>query len=226
MWANSAGNAALETWFGPYLDLDGDRRVEFRDAGRDANHLHLPERDATVGFAVELRWEDSWRGATTTLELFVYDGDTGDIVGSSKDLQSGGPGDDPHEYVRLVAGPSPVPSVAVGKTGSFTLTVSGAGATGGVPVATAPAPLGDNLQWVARYDNTTNMWFVYDLSGTFSLSDLPPNMTGVPYSESIGDLTHIQSGDITWIKVSETQTATLGGETRTFHAGLTLFVWP
>ena len=92
---------------------------------------------------------------------------------------------------------------AAGKTGSFTLTVSGAGATGGVPVATAPAPLGDNLQWVARYDNTINIWFVYDLSGTFSLSDPPPNMTGVPYSESIGDLTHIQSGDITWIKVSE-----------------------
>ena len=143
-------------------------------------------------------------------------------------------GESEHDYRRasieetLDAGTYTVEATtyAAGETGSFTLTVSGAGAAGGVPVDTALAPLGSNLLWIANFDNATSAWSVYDPSGTFSLSELPPNPSGAPYSDSIGDLTHIQSGDITWIKVAQTQTATLGGETHTFYAGLTLFAWP
>ena len=66
------------------------------------------------------------------------------------------------------------------ETGNFTLTVSGAGAAGGVPVAAALAPLGDNLLWVAHHDNATGTWSLYDPSGTFALSELPPTEGHTP----------------------------------------------
>ena len=107
---NSAGNYNLDTWFGPYSNVDGDKWVDFHGAGAERNYVRLPARDETIGFAVELRWEDSWRGATSDLNLFFYDKDTGKLVASSRDYQLGGPGDDPHEELKLNANPSPYPN--------------------------------------------------------------------------------------------------------------------
>ena len=109
-WVNSAGNYNLGTWFGPYSNVDGDEWVDFHRAGAERNYVRLPARDEIIDFAVELRWEDSWRGATSDLDLFFYDGDTGKLVASSRNYQLGGPGDDPHEDLRLNALPSPYPS--------------------------------------------------------------------------------------------------------------------
>ena len=90
--------------------MDEDEWVDFHGMG-ERNYLRLPARDEIMEFAVELRWEDSWRGATTDLDIFLYDGTARELVASSRDVQSGRPGDDPHEYLTLRANPSPVPSV-------------------------------------------------------------------------------------------------------------------
>lgn len=112
-----------------------------------------------------------------------------------------------------------------GYEGPFTLTVSVAGGTCGVPVATAFAPLGDNLLWVAQYDNATGDVSVYDPSGTFSLSDFPTN-GGVSLSGVINNLAHVVSGGIYWIKVIQNQTVPLSGETITLYAGFNPISWP
>ncbi len=110
IWVNSAGNAAQDTWFGPYSNPDGNRWVNFHGDDGERNYLQLPANDETVNFVVELRWEDSWRGATSDLDLFLYeDGTTQRLVASSEDLQSRGLGDNPHEYLRLTTDPSPLP---------------------------------------------------------------------------------------------------------------------
>ena len=109
-WVNSAGNYNLDTWFGPYSNMDGDAWVDFHGPGAERNYVRLPARDETIDFEVELRWEDSWRGATSDLNLFFYDGYTEKLVASSKDYQLGGSGDDPHERLKLNALPSPDPS--------------------------------------------------------------------------------------------------------------------
>ena len=109
IWVNSAGNAAQATWFGPYSNADEDEWVDFHGMG-ERNYLRLPARDEIMDFAVELRWEDSWRGATTDLDIFLYDGIARELVASSRDVQSGRPSDNPHEYMTLQANPSPVPS--------------------------------------------------------------------------------------------------------------------
>ena len=109
IWVNSAGNAAEETWFGPYANTDGDRWIAFNSSGVEKNFLSLPAHDETESFAVELRWEDSWGGATSDLDLFLLDGNTNEIVTSVRDLQSGASGHYPLEYLRLQVGPSPDP---------------------------------------------------------------------------------------------------------------------
>ena len=111
-----------------------------------------------------------------------------------------------------------------GQTGTFTLVLTVASFSDGrVPVATALAPLGDNLLWAAHYDNTTSTWSVYDPSGTFSLSELPPN--GRSYSGPIGDLSHMVHGAIYVVKVVEDQTVALGGVPVTLHAGVNLITF-
>ena len=109
------------------------------------------------------------------------------------------------------------------ETGNFTVTVCGAGAAGGVPVAAALAPLGDNLLWVTHHDNATGTWSLYDPSGTFSLSELPPN--GRSYSGPITDLTHLFHGAIYVIKVAAEQTVALGGVPYTLYAGVNIITF-
>lgn len=78
---------------------------------------------------------------------------------------------------------------------------AGTGQTGSI--ATHLAPLGDSLLWVAHYDGSTQIWSVYDHSGTFSPDSLPLSPGQVAPSQSeIGVLTHLYSGAIYFIKVS------------------------
>ena len=102
-WVTAAGNAAEQTWFGPYANSDGDRWVDFHSSGWERNYLTLPAHDEIELFEVELRWEDSWDGASSNLDLFLV---TGEEVESARDLQSGASGHDPHEYLRHVLYPS------------------------------------------------------------------------------------------------------------------------
>ena len=94
-------------------------------------------------------------------------------------------------------------------------------------MATAFAPLGSNLLWVAHFDNATRQWSVYDPNGFFSpdLLLLAPGMS-TPTPAEIGALTHSVSGKLYWVKVSQEQTVTLQGATRTLYAeGLNPVSW-
>ena len=111
VWVNSAGNDALETWYGSYTNSDRDQWVDFNAIGGEGNYIRLPANDEVESFAVELRWEDSWGGATSDLDLFLFDEYTNELVASVRDLQSGASGHYPYEYLRLQAAPSPDPIV-------------------------------------------------------------------------------------------------------------------
>ena len=95
VWVNSGGNHARRTWFArsPFLDYDGDGFIEFA-AGDEVNDLTLETGDLVV---VQLRWEGSWGGARTDLDLGVQDNDARRLVAASIDPQSGGDGHVPFE---------------------------------------------------------------------------------------------------------------------------------
>ena len=100
IWANAAGNYAQQTWFGPYstVESEGVRFIEFH--GSDIfNDMLL---DAGDRITVQLRWDDSWRGASRDFDLFVWDFAAADIVAYSFDLQGGGPLQVPSEELRYL----------------------------------------------------------------------------------------------------------------------------
>ena len=95
IWVNSAGNEAQTTWFhlGPYSNPDGDRAINFTE--RD-ERIDLSVR-AGERLTVQLRWEDSWDGASTDLDLHLVNEDTNTIIFRSEEEQSGESGDVPFE---------------------------------------------------------------------------------------------------------------------------------
>ena len=167
-----------------------------RDSGNADTYLYLRKDDARSG------------------EALHYNDDDGGDTTKSKIQGTLSPGTYTVEATTYQAG----------QTGTFTLTLTVVGFDGGrVPVAIVLAPLGDNLLWVAHYDNPTATWSVYDPSDTFSPSELP--FPGGADSGPIGDLTHMVHGAIYWIKVIEEQTVTLGGVPVTLDAGVNLITF-
>ena len=99
-WVNSAGNGAEDTWLGSYSDPDGNGAISFGGAASNDEVNRLPLR-ACHSYRVQLRWEDSWGGANTDLDLYLYDPITGQIHPTikSEDPQSGGSGHQPFEWI-------------------------------------------------------------------------------------------------------------------------------
>ena len=98
LWVNSAGNSAQNTWFGGYSDPDGNRAIGF--GGINDEIIDAAWRACST-FVVQLRWEDSWAGANTDLDLHLVNEPTGEVVFSSTDPQSGQSGQVPWEAVGL-----------------------------------------------------------------------------------------------------------------------------
>ena len=96
-WVNSAraGNAAEDTWFGSYMDPDNNGILAFNALNDESmNILYLECRP----FRVQLRWEDTWGGADTDLDVGLYDHTAGEFLGvGSADLQTGASGHNPYE---------------------------------------------------------------------------------------------------------------------------------
>ena len=111
-WVNSAGNQAEVNWFGrPNLFIAPDypafRFHSFSDDNDPPlesfyNNVHVL---AGTEYIFELRWDDSWGGATTDLDLLLWDYETGFYLEpfQGRDLQFGLPGDYPLERVRYTA---------------------------------------------------------------------------------------------------------------------------
>ena len=98
IWANVAGNGAQRTWFGPYSTVElGDSRFLKFDGSDIFNDMLL---DAGDRIRVQLRWDDSWSGASRDFNLFVWDFDAAGFVAYSYDLQVGESGQVPYEELR------------------------------------------------------------------------------------------------------------------------------
>ena len=76
-WVTSAGNSAEDTWFGGYSNNDGDGFISFDPSGAEINSIALLE---CRRYSFQLRWEDSWGGASTDLDIYLWDRSTGDIL--------------------------------------------------------------------------------------------------------------------------------------------------
>ena len=94
-WISIGHNHARTTWFkrAPYLDADSNDCIEF--ATRD--EVNGMELVAGQPIRVQLRWADSWGGATSDLDLYLQT--SRGLVASSEDLQSGGAGHNPFELI-------------------------------------------------------------------------------------------------------------------------------
>ena len=97
VWVTSAGNQAQKTWFesGSSLVLDSDGFVEFAPSEIINCFLVTPD----TRFNAELRWDDTWGGATRDLDMGLWDIQIRDFVRFSRDFQSGGIGHFPYEYI-------------------------------------------------------------------------------------------------------------------------------
>ena len=97
-WVNAVGNAAQTTWFGDFTDADNDDLHEFSGADVcNAVQLRAGERHI-----FQLRWDDSWGGASKDLELQLFQVNTFSsptLVGSSTAYQSGGDAHVPSEAI-------------------------------------------------------------------------------------------------------------------------------
>ena len=101
VWVNAAGNQALGSWFmrGPFdyttVNSDGQDVRFIRFSGSEFKNT-----ESFIGGLLELRWEDTWGGATTDLDFFALVRGADDIALQSTDTQSGGAGHDPLEQIR------------------------------------------------------------------------------------------------------------------------------
>ena len=109
VWVNAAGNHARRTWFGePSSFTSVGNFMHF--GGSNWENDMLLERGQVV--RAELRWDDSWGGATRDFDLFIFDEDI-EIVASSSDTQSGRSGHYPHEFLSFTVPNDGVYSVLV-----------------------------------------------------------------------------------------------------------------
>ena len=103
IWVNSAGNDAQKTWFGP--PSVGSLGIMYFSGFDIANDMLLEAGEAIL---VDMRWDDRWGGATRDFDVCVFHRDIQGIGDCSFDLQSGGAGHVPREFLRfesLIDGP-------------------------------------------------------------------------------------------------------------------------
>ncbi|MYC07128.1 MAG: S8 family serine peptidase [Chloroflexi bacterium] len=113
IWVNAAGNQARANWFGNYSDTDTDNVHDFSATTKDECNGVRIELDPLEGFTAQLRWEGSWGGADTDLDLYLValSGNTfilpDDAVAQSVTAQSGRASDVPFERIRIGYGDIP-----------------------------------------------------------------------------------------------------------------------
>ena len=108
IWVNSAGNTTKDSWYGAFGDSDSDGVHQFNAAGNECNSVTI-DLDPLEGFRAQLRWADSWGGASKDLNLYLIpvSGSTvslSDAVATSENNQVGAGNDVPYETFRLSHG--------------------------------------------------------------------------------------------------------------------------
>ena len=105
IWVNAAGNAARDSWYGAFEDSDSDGIHQFNASENECNGVTI-DLDPLEGFTAQLRWADSWGGASKNLDLYLIpvSGSTlplSDAVATSKNNQVGGGNDTPYEWISI-----------------------------------------------------------------------------------------------------------------------------
>ena len=103
IWVNSAGNQAKDSWYGAFEDSDSDGIHQFNAAGNECNSVTI-DLDPLEGFRAQLRWADSWGGASKDLNLYLIPVSGGtfslsDAVATSENNQVGAGNDVPYETI-------------------------------------------------------------------------------------------------------------------------------
>ena len=110
-WANAAGNSATETWFGGFTDTDNDDFHEFSGDDNcnnygiydDSGQIRPARFIREVELSIQLRWDDTWGGASKDLDLRLYRWNENDekyeLHAKSEDEQAGGAEDIPFEII-------------------------------------------------------------------------------------------------------------------------------
>ena len=111
VWVNAAGNRVRANWFGPFTDSNANGVHEFSATGAECNIVRI-ELEPLEGFTAQLRWNDSWGGASNDLDLYLIpvSGSTlrlTDAVVFSEQVQAGGAADYPYEVITLNYGDAP-----------------------------------------------------------------------------------------------------------------------
>jgi hypothetical protein len=109
VWINSAGNSALDNWYGGFVDADTDQWHEF-GVGLEVNKVHLSTGERIVAL---LRWDDSWSGASRDFDLYLYDTTGTVLLDFSENEQQGSEGQYPFEGINYVAPSSGTYSLAI-----------------------------------------------------------------------------------------------------------------
>ena len=95
VWAGSAGNEGLSTWFGAFENTDSDIWLNFSGGGvnselPDATEYNPVSLDAGEELTVALRWQGPWTHAPTDIDIRLYDSTGATVVGGIA-FQGGGP---------------------------------------------------------------------------------------------------------------------------------------
>ena len=103
IWINSAGNSARDSWYGAFADSDSDGVHQFNASGNECNGVTI-YLNPLEGFTAQLRWSDSWGGASKDLDLYLIpeSGSTfslSDAVATSENNQAGAGNDIPYERI-------------------------------------------------------------------------------------------------------------------------------
>ncbi len=118
IWINSAGNSATQTWSGAFSDPDGNGFHNF-NGGLECNELEVEDLHSII--TAQLRWNDSWGGATRDVDLQLYrvlpsgayEGVLSSLLVGGEDFQSGSAGHVPLEILDWQLAPAGTYCLAV-----------------------------------------------------------------------------------------------------------------
>ena len=110
-----AGNSTTGTWFqrAPFSDADGDTFIDFVRTD-DGNGISLEDGESAF---VQLRWDDTWPGASRDFDLHIWDANAQEYIAHSRDEQSGRAADVPYETIQFEAPTDGVYEVAISQQG-------------------------------------------------------------------------------------------------------------
>jgi hypothetical protein len=107
-YAGASGNYAERSWSGTFTDINNDDLHEWV-SGQNINYFGPGGGFAYVipsGYPIQvfLQWDD-WVGVDQDydMELYYWDGDSWELVATASDVQNGGPGQQPFEYIGILA---------------------------------------------------------------------------------------------------------------------------